>query len=333
VVSSPSKYILELTLSAWRTPSLDKPVKTTTRSPSKGTLDGALTVDLEDWRCALNPDKHADYRRRPLPSEEYLLKSTSNLLRELDGAGAKATFFVLGEVAEVVPEIVENVARKGHEIASHSPVHLPPTMIPKHAYENLLRRDITLLEQLSGERPRGFRVPYMAVKRHDGWLIEMLSRLGFSYDSSIAPTWTPYWGIPFAPKHPYFPNSADIGKRAAQGSVLEIPLTVWPSWNILPGLPVAGGFYMRAWPAPVLRWMLRRNVRNGVPLNLYIHPGNLESNKERVADPTIRDRVSQYAGSNRGITSFRAILSEFKFGTLYQIYKEIIDATGKRNQV
>jgi len=292
----------------------------------KAPLDGALTIDLEDWRCALNPDRNADYRRRPPPNADYLKESTSRLFRELDEAGSKATFFVLGEVAEAAPEIVREVVRRGHEIASHSPVHLPPSMIPRQVYEDMMRKDIRLLEDLVGCRPRGFRVPYMSIGKRDGWLMEMLARLGFSYDSSIAPTWTPYWGIPFAPKHPYYPSSSNLARESAHGPVIEIPLTVWPSWSLLPGLPIAGGFYMRAWPIRALKWMLRRNVTAGFPLNIYIHPGNLETDKERVIDPTMRDRISQYAGSSRGMASFRAILSEFKFGTLYEVHKDRIDA-------
>lgn len=293
---------------------------------SKATLDGALTIDLEDWRCSLNPEKNADYRRRPPPSVDYLRTSTSKLLQELDKAGAKATFFVLGEVVEAAPDVVKEVARRGHEIASHSPVHLPPSMIPRDIYEVMIRKDIELLQNLVGRRPMGFRVPYMSIGRRDGWLVEMLARLGFSYDSSIAPTWTPYWGIPFAPKHPYLPDISDIAKETIRGSIVEIPLTVWPSWSFLPGLPIAGGFYMRAWPTRTLKWMLRRNVRSGHPLNVYVHPGNLEADKERVPNPTMRDRISQYAGSDRGMTSFREILSEFRFGTIYEVHKDRIDA-------
>jgi len=292
----------------------------------KPILDGALTVDLEDWRCALNPDKHADYRQRPAPNEEFLRESTSKLLSELERAGARATFFVLGEVARVVPDVVRDISRRGHEVASHSPVHLPPAMIPRDAYEELIRKDIALLEGLANRRPIGFRVPYMAIGRRDGWLVDMLARLGFSYDSSVSPTWTPYWGIPFAPKRPYYLDVADISRGSSSGHMVEIPLTVWPSWSVLPGLPVAGGFYMRVWPMPSLKWMLHRNVRNGFPLNLYIHPGNLETNKEVVPNPTVRDRISQYAGSSRGVTSFREIIKEFKFGTLYELHRGIIDS-------
>ena len=288
-------------------------------------LDGALTVDLEDWRCALNPTKDADYKARPQLNEEYLVRSTANMLRVLENAGAKATFFVLGEVAQAVPEVVREVSRRGHEVASHSPVHLPVDKIPRDKLETMILRDAELLEELAGRRPLGFRAPYLAISRKDGWLFEILAKSGFVYDSSVAPTWTPYWGIPSAPKRAYFPDTSDLAMPSVKGKIIEFPLTVWPSWRMLPGLPIAGGFYMRAWPPSVMRWMLRRNTEAGVPLNLYIHQGNIESEKERVPNPSVRDKISQYVWSARGMSSFQSILAEFKFGTLYDVHKEEID--------
>jgi polysaccharide deacetylase family protein (PEP-CTERM system associated) len=289
-------------------------------------FDGALTIDLEDWRCALNPDPNADYRRRPPLNEEYVRESAGTVLRELDAVGAKATFFVLGEVARAVPEIVKDLARRGHEVASHSPVHLPPRMIPRGEMARLMKLDVSLFEDLTGLRPTGFRAPYLAVSRNDGWLLKTLSELGFLYDSSIAPTQTPYWGIPRAPKGAYFPDFTDLARQLSSGPLLELPLTVWPTWKSLPGLPIAGGFYMRAWPMPLLIHMLRRNVRAGFPLVIYIHPGNLESAKQRIEKPTMRDRISQYAGSGRGLSSFRSILNEFKFGTMSAVFDRQLSA-------
>jgi len=302
----------------------------TSNSPQDGHVqrpyDGALTIDLEDWRCALNPDPKADYRHRPRLNEEYIRESTKAVLHELDVAGAKATFFVLGEVARAVPEVVRDLVRKGHEVASHSPVHLPPRMIPRDEMERLMKLDVSLLEDLTGLRPTGFRAPYLAVRRNDGWLLKMLSELGFLYDSSVAPTQTPYWGIPSAPKGAYFPDFADLARPLSSGRLLELPLTVWPTWKHLPGLPVAGGFYMRAWPMPLLAYMLKMNVRSGFPLVVYIHPGNLESAKDRIENPTMRDRISQYAGLGRGLSSFRYVLREFRFSTMSAVFDRQLNA-------
>jgi polysaccharide deacetylase family protein (PEP-CTERM system associated) len=289
---------------------------------SKQTSAGALTVDLEDWRCALHPDPKASYLNRPKPNEEYIRESTRKLINELDESGSRATFFVLGEVARAVPEVVAEISRRGHEIASHSPVHIPPRMVPRTKLLKMIQEDVAMLEHISGRKPIGFRAPYFAVRKDEGWLFEMLAKCGFQYDSSIVPTRTPYWGIPFAPKTAYYPDFEDLSKPASSGPLLEFPPSVWPSWRHLPGLPIAGGFYLRAWPQRLLSHMMRSNIRAGIPLVVYIHPGNLETEKERIKDPTLRDRISQYVAAERGPSSFRSLLRQFKFDTLANTFSE-----------
>ncbi len=283
-------------------------------------IDGALTIDLEDWRCALNPEPGASYLNRPKLNAEYIRHAAERLFDELSAAGSRATFFVLGEVARAVPDVVEEIAKRGHEVASHSPVHLPPRMIPRPELARLIREDVVLLERLAGKRPIGFRVPYMALRKDEGWLFDILADCGFRYDSSIAPTRTPYWGMPFAPKTPYFPDPKDLSKAVPSGRLIEIPISVWPSWKHLPGLPIGGGFYLRAWPQRLLSFMLWRNVSAGVPLVVYIHPGNIEAEKERIRNPTMRDRISQYVASEKGESSFRELLKHFRFDTLERTF-------------
>ena len=288
-------------------------------------LDGALTIDFEDWRCALDPDPKADYRNRPKPSEEYLRRSARMLISELDKHDARATFFVLGEVALTVPDVIKDISRAGHEVASHSPVHLPPRMIPRDVFASLLKRDMDLLQDIVGERPIGFRAPYFAIRREEGWLLHTLCEAGFLYDSSVVPTWTPYWGIPSAPKRAYYPDFSDVAKETPDASLLEIPVTVWPSWQRILGIPIGGGFYMRIWPRRLLGNFMIRNVRKGFPLVVYIHPGNLDSEKERVAGPSMRDRLSQYAGSRRGLSSFKYLATRFRFGTIREVFSPELD--------
>lgn len=86
---------------------------------------------------------------------------------------------------------------------------------------------------------------------------------------------------------------------------------------------------MRAWPTRILLKALHHNVARGMPLVLYIHPGNLDSHKEVMSNVTIRDRLSQYAVPSRGPESFRRILNEFRFDTVASVFSSHI---GKNNQ-
>jgi polysaccharide deacetylase family protein (PEP-CTERM system associated) len=250
---------------------------------------------------------------------------TRRLLEEFAKAEAKATFFVLGEVVECVPDLIREIHRQGHEIASHSSVHLPPRMIPKSEFKNMLSADVNLLREIIGESPIGFRAPYFDVRRDEGWILDVLSECGFVYDSSVVPTWTPFWGIPWAPKTPYFPDTSDLSKTRPNGRILEIPVTVWPTFGALPGLPMGGGFYMRAWPLRVLIEMMRMNVRDGHRLVIYVHPGDIDDRKDCIGDITLRDSLTQYLVSGRGPRAFHEVLGRFKFDTISRVFSSYLD--------
>lgn len=283
-------------------------------------LDGALTIDLEDWRLALTPRATGNRQERPSVDESYIKECTRGILTELEKRGTRATFFVLGEVAEAVPEIVKEISRRNHEIASHSHAHVPICSVPRRDLMLSIQRDLDLLENLSGRRPIGFRAPYFSVRRHDGWFLEALSESGLQYDSSVVPTWTPIYGIPFAQKGPYYPDFADISKIAPRGRMLELPISVWPSWGRFPGLPMGGGFFLRFWPTPAVITVLKRNLRTGVQLMIYVHPTDIEPESSEAENLGISDRTIQNFGKRRGIVCFRRILDEFKLGPICRVF-------------
>lgn len=292
-----------------------------------------IAIDLEDWRKALNPTSTLMHRHESDVDETYLKQATKRVLEELDDLDIKATFFVLGEIALAAPKIIEDISRHGHEIASHSPMHVPPRMIPKERFASLVKRDFQLLSELTGKPPRGFRTPYFALRRDEGWVLDVVAKSGFIYDSSVVPSWTPIYGIPFAPKTPYYPNLSDISKPMNEGTILELPVTVWPSWKSLPGLPIGGGFFIRVWPNKLHIFVLKRMVRNKKLLNLYIHPGDLDSNKEEVKGLSLGDRIIQYSGKRRGAVNLRNILKEFKLGTfsdMFSVQLKLIEEKKRR---
>lgn len=297
-------------------------------------LQGAITIDLEDWKSALNPTPHSDYRNRPPIDESYMEKSTRKMLEELNIAGVRATFFLLGDVIEAMPDLVKEIAQKGHEIASHSPLHYPPRAIPRDEFKLLLRKDIAAIEDLTGRRPMGFRAPYFSVRRDDGWLLELLSELGFVYDSSVVPAWTPIYGIAVAPKFPYFPSFSDVACSSESHSILEIPLTVWPTLTCLPGVPIGGGFYMRLWPEAIYFRLLRRVVNSEHRLMLYAHLGDIDVKPKDTIRLSNGDKIVQNLGTKKGLRVFRSLLREFRLGTVEETYEEELrEAAMARNQI
>jgi polysaccharide deacetylase family protein (PEP-CTERM system associated) len=146
----------------------------------------ALTVDVEEWYHNCLVPSYVQPRLRPdLPVElDRLLPELLGLLEE---AGCRATFFVLGEVAERLPLRVREIARAGHEVGSHGFHHLRACERPPREFERDIRRSKALLEDLLGEPIRGFRAPEWSLRRLRSPLLPLVAAAGFDYDSSLVP--------------------------------------------------------------------------------------------------------------------------------------------------
>jgi polysaccharide deacetylase family protein (PEP-CTERM system associated) len=218
----------------------------------------ALTIDLEDW--------HQMIQRRVTgvldPPSSHVVDSTQRLLDLLDSVHVKATFFVVGMVAEAYPALIREVSDRGHEIGSHSHLHrLVHTLAPAEFREEMwsARR---ALQDLTGQPVLGFRAPEFSVLRLDHWSFDVLAEVGFTYDSSVFPTRARY-GIPDAPRTPFEISTSS-------GALTEFPIATWA----LGGRRVAmgGGSYFRVLPGPLLEFAIRALDREGTSAVLYFHP-------------------------------------------------------------
>jgi polysaccharide deacetylase family protein (PEP-CTERM system associated) len=298
--------------------------------PTEKNLDGVLTVDLEDWHNALVKRPRTDScLAYPLTDPEHLQRIVRMLLREFADSNTKATFFVVGEVVREAPEIVAEIVKNGHEIASHSSIHVPPNAIPRDKLRYMLEEDIAIFSEISGEAPIGFRAPYFAITRKDGWLLKLLSELGFKYDSSVFPAWTPLYGLPKASRRPYFPDFCDLTRSAKNGPILEIPLSVWPSTRMLPALPMAGGFFLRALPLKVQVFMLRSLVKRGERLVLYVHPADVDNERHSTKGMSFEDSFIQNIGKGCGLRNLRSILMEFRLVRMKDAFSQEIQRTNR----
>src|SRR5919108_3782087 len=139
----------------------------------------ALTVDVEDW-----PQSTLDWS---LPITERAVRNTHRLLGVLREWNVKGTFFVLGLLAEKFPRLVQEIAAEGHEIASHGYSQKPVFAIGADAFEDELIRSVGLLEDITGERVRGYRAPDFSITERSLWALDILAAHGLEYDSSIFP--------------------------------------------------------------------------------------------------------------------------------------------------
>ena len=151
-----------------------------------GPVINALTIDFEDW-----------YQGLEIPMagwpgyEDRIERSGRRLLEILAEAGVRATFFVLGPVAEKHPELVREIAAAGHEVGTHGYSHTLVYRLSRDDFREELRRSIHLLEDLTGTPVLGHRAPFFSITKESLWALDVLAECGIRYDSSIFPVDAP----------------------------------------------------------------------------------------------------------------------------------------------
>lgn len=235
----------------------------------------SLTVDVEEIYHDLWPPaeekilKHYGYK---LPKGTFF-KPLQNILEIFDKHHVRSTFFVLGEVGEAFPEIVEEIHGLGHEIASHGYMHKDLTKVPFDELEKMEKKNRSLLAKMTGETPKGFRAPNLKINTK---VLDLLEKIGYIYDSSVAPSvkiprWFGYFG---APLHPYRPKRQNLVQQSQSRDFYEVPVAVFPYIR----MPAGGGWFLRNlgvnYVEAAIRFLLRRNV----PVVLYLHPLDVDAN-------------------------------------------------------
>ena len=227
-----------------------------------------VTVDVEDYYHEVAGGEEV-FARGGLPSN--LARNTERLLDLFAKHGVTATFFVLSCVAPRLRSQLERMIAEGHEVASHGHQHRRATWMGREEFGEDVRRAKATLEDLLGREVRGFRAPFFAVTEENLWALDEIRAAGFAYDSSVCPVKNFAYGIPNAPEQPH----------RLQNGLVEIPL---PQTKILGyRFMVGGGFYLRAYPFWLTRWLLARRDRS-LPRVFYIHTWEWEDRRLNLWD-------------------------------------------------
>jgi len=262
-----------------------------------------LTIDVEEWfhTSALDPYIGTS-QWDGLPSR--LAPNVQNLLDLLEAWQTKATFFILGWVAERHPELVREIADRGHEIASHGYRHRLIYTLNKQTFQEFTRRAKKFLEDLIGKPVLGYRATSFSIVKDTLWALEVIKEAGFIYDSSIFPVRHDIYGIDGFPRFPF----------VHKNGLIEIP----PSTFRILGrnFPVAGGGYFRLYPYWITRKCLQRLNRAGYPGIIYLHPWELDPDCPRIVSANRLTRFRQYVNLDKTERRLKGLLSDFKFTTI-----------------
>jgi polysaccharide deacetylase family protein (PEP-CTERM system associated) len=276
-------------------------------------LLNALTIDVEDYyhvsafeRCVSRAGWDSLAPR--------VVASTERILRLLDTHRVRATFFILGWVAQRQPGLVRTIHRAGHEIGSHGHEHRLIYDQSPDEFRADLKRSCDVLQNILGLRVLAYRAPSFSITSRSLWALDVLIEEGFELDSSIYPVRHDRYGLPGARLEPH-------RLERPRGSIWEFSPPVWRvlGWP----LPIGGGGYFRLYPYALTRRGLGRINAAGRPFAVYLHPWEFDPDQPRLRAGWLTS-FRHYVGLGRTADRFERLLNDFSFGTLSESLTELL---------
>ena len=262
-----------------------------------------ISFDVEDWFQVENLKELISYKDWEC-CELRVVENTRRVLRLLGHYQTRATFFILGWIAEKCPSLIKEIVAGGHEIASHGYGHELVYKLTSEAFFNDLRRSKEILESITAKPVLGYRAPSFSITPKSGWALDVLKNVGFKYDSSIFPTsFHNRYGFNGISRLPF---------RFGNG-LLEIPLSTYRLGKA--NFPLAGGGYFRLFPYFYFQLFFRRLNHQGKPIVFYLHPWELDPDQPRMR-VRLNYRLRHYVNLEKTEMRLEKLLKEFQFAPL-----------------
>ena len=275
----------------------------------------SLTIDIEEhfqvhaFETVVDRSAWDRFSSRVAANTRHVLR----LLAEYDVHG---TFFVLGWVADRHPDLVEEIAINGHEIATHGYWHeLVYRQTPAEFAADLRQSLAAIGRGAAGLQPAGYRAPSFSITEQSTWALDVLRDHGIAYDSSIFPL--------IAHDRYGMHNANRFANRVSEG-LWEFPVSTvrLGKWN----WPVGGGGYFRLLPLSVTRSAIRHLNAKGHPAVVYLHPWEFDPDQPRVLGAPLLSRFRHYVNLGRTESRLRALLSEFRFAPMCVAFASRLEA-------
>jgi len=266
----------------------------------------AFTVDVEEWFHVCGADD-----RLPAASWDALpsrvVETTRWVLDELDAAGVRATFFVLGWVAERYPSIVRDIQAGGHQIGSHGFSHRRAYELGPRGFAADLQRSVEAIAAAGVRDVQAFRAPEWSINDRSMWALDELVRQGFAVDASMAPV--RLVGNVKYPRHPHV-------RPTSSGTIAEFPPFVVQRFGQAIPMGWGWGFRMSS-PSQVLKRIDDAN-RAGSAAVFMVHPWELDPDPPRMSLP-LRLRFAHYFRLSGFRSRLAAVLRGGDFGALQDL--------------
>jgi polysaccharide deacetylase family protein (PEP-CTERM system associated) len=270
-------------------------------SANAATIVNAMTIDVEDYFQVSAFVPHVD-RGRWETMECRVERNIDRILGLLADAGASATFFTLGWIAERYPQLVQRITAAGHEVASHGFAHLRATEQTPAEFKADISLAKAVLEDIVGCEVRGYRAPSFSIGENNAWAYDAIAEAGYRYSSSLYPIRHDHYGAPNAPRFAH----------GVRPGLIEVPVATVRLLGS--NFPAGGGGYFRLLPYRMSRWSLRTiNARDRQPAMFYFHPWELDPAQPRVPGAGAKARFRHYLNLERMAPRLARLFCDFRW--------------------
>jgi len=263
-----------------------------------------LGIDFEDWFHPELIQRHIKTKNNK-PSVVNGIDKILDWLRKND---TFATFFMVGELLEFKPELLDKILANGHEIGFHTMYH---TRLDSQNFKEKFPEEIKKFHILTRGKSRGFRAPTFSLNDSSAWAIDILSENNYQYDSSIVPAKTRLYGVPDAKTRPYKITSREIRKNDDNGKIVEFPLLTTKLFGRT--IPACGGFYLRILPLRTIENAIKNNNESNIPSSFYIHSWELTPEFMPKIPLSFVENFITYYNLGKTMTRLDKLIKKFKF--------------------
>ena len=272
----------------------------------------AFTIDVEDYfqvSAFENVIERSDWERLPGRVEN----NTQCVMELLAARDVRATFFVLGWIAQRNPMLIRDIVAQGHELASHGLDHTRLTRMSRAEVRDDVNKAKEILEDISGVQVRGYRAPTFSIVEDNLWVHQVLREVGYEYSSSIYPIAHDIYGYPEAPRTPFV---------EPESGLLEIPI---PTLHFFArNWPAGGGGYFRLLPYGLSRWAIKHlNRSEDMACVFYTHPWEFDPEQPRQRGLPAKAAFRHYLNLRRTKRKIDRLLRDFEWDRVDRVFLDV----------
>jgi polysaccharide deacetylase family protein (PEP-CTERM system associated) len=271
-----------------------------------------LGIDFEEWY-------HPELIKNHVKNDQKIpkiFKGIDIILDLLNKHNISATFFVVGEILQHDPELIDKIISNDHEIAFHTMHH---DRIDSLNFSNKFDDELKEFKKLTNDKSKGFRAPTFSLNEKSSFIIKMLEKYNYIYDSSIMPAKTSMYGNPNAEKKPYKITSENLENNSENGKLWEFPLMVTKLLG--KQIPAAGGFYLRTLPLYMIKNAIKNYENEHMPACFYVHSWELTPEFMPRIPLSKKNNFITYHNIEKTLPKLDQLLSSFNFTSFEKYIK------------